>query len=123
MDPADVPTSEDDLRKQLANLSAQVAQLQARCTDKPGKTVTKGNKKQQQKTKVEPDMKEIKQITARVPRPKPWYCFRCGEDAHIASACSKDPNPMLVAAKRKALKEKQRLWESYNNPTDTPDLN
>lgn len=123
MDPADAPTSDDDLRKQLANLSAQVEQLQARCTDKPGKTVTKGNKKQQQKTKVEPDMKEIKQITARVPRPKPWYCFRCGEDAHIASACSKDPNPMLVAAKRKALKEKQRVWESYNNPTDTPDLN
>lgn len=123
MDPDDAPTADDDLRKQLANLSAQVAQLQARCTDKPVKTAAKGNKKQQQKTKVEPDLKEIKQITARVPRPKPWYCFRCGEDAHIASACSKDPNPVLVAAKRKALKEKQSMWESYNNSTDVPDLN
>lgn len=123
MDTDDTPTADDDLRKQLANLTAQVAQLQTRCTDKPVKTAAKDNKKLQQKTKVEPDMKQIKQITARVPRPKPWYCFRCGEDAHIASGCSKEPNPALVAAKRKSLKEKQRMWESYNNSTDAPDLN
>ena len=122
MDPDDASIADGDLRKQLANLSAQIAQLQARCTDKPVKTASKVNKKQQQKI-VEQEMKEIKQITARVPRPKPWYCFRCGEDAHIAAGCSKDPNPALVAAKRKALKEKQRMWESYNNTTDTSDLN
>uniref|UniRef100_A0A674NQA0 CCHC-type domain-containing protein n=1 Tax=Takifugu rubripes TaxID=31033 RepID=A0A674NQA0_TAKRU len=33
-------------------------------------------------------------------RPKPWYCFQCGEDGHIVSACSNDPNPSLVAYKR-----------------------
>lgn len=123
MVPDNTPTADSDLREQLASLSAQVAQLQARRTDEPVKIAAKGNKKQQQKTKVEPDVKEIKQITAKVPRPKPWYCFRCGEDAHIASGCSKDPNPALVAAKRKALKEKQRVWESYNSTGDTSDLN
>jgi len=59
MDPEDAPTADGDLREQLANLSAQVAQLQARCTDKPVKTASKGNKKQQQKTNVEPEVKEI----------------------------------------------------------------
>lgn len=120
MDTDNTPTADDDLRKQLANLTAQVAQLQARCADKPVKTAAKGKTKQQQKTKVEPDMK---QITARAPRPKPWYCFRCGEDAHIASGCSKEPNPELVATKREALKEKQRRWERYNDSSDAPDLN
>ncbi|XP_067455504.1 zinc finger CCHC domain-containing protein 12-like [Thunnus thynnus] len=123
MDPDDAPSADGDLKKLIANLSAQIAQLQARCTDKPVKSASKGNKKQQHKTKREPEMKEIKQITARVPRPKPWYCFRCGEDAHIASSCSNEPNPALVSAKREALKEKQRMWEIHNNPTDSSDLN
>lgn len=37
MDTNDIPTADDNLRKQLANFTAQVAQLQARCADKPVK--------------------------------------------------------------------------------------
>lgn len=25
--------------------------------------------------------------------PKPWFCFKCGEDGHIAVRCSNEPNP------------------------------
>uniref|UniRef100_A0A8C9WUR8 CCHC-type domain-containing protein n=1 Tax=Sander lucioperca TaxID=283035 RepID=A0A8C9WUR8_SANLU len=51
-------------------------------------------------------------------KPKPWYCFTCGEDGHIASACDNEPNSVLVTTKRKQLKEKQRLWESQNPSAD-----
>ena len=118
------PVSEDissattnDLRKQIADLQAQVAQLKVNSTEKHAKKALKEINKWQ-KTKSEPETQELKQITARLP--KPWYCFKCGEDAHIASACSNDPNPALVEAKKKALREKPRVWESHHN---TPDSN
>ena len=105
------PVSEDlssattnDLRKYIADLQAQVPRLKVNNAEKHAAKASKEIKKWQ-KTKSEPETQELKQITARLPRP--WYCLRCGEDAHIASGCSNDPNPGLVEAKKKALKEKQ----------------
>ncbi|XP_053296256.1 zinc finger CCHC domain-containing protein 12-like [Pleuronectes platessa] len=46
-------------------------------------------------------------------RPKPWYCFRCGEDGHIATACCNEPNTALVAAKKTQLKEKQSRYDFF----------
>ncbi|KAL1254358.1 hypothetical protein QQF64_016587 [Cirrhinus molitorella] len=40
-------------------------------------------------------------------KPRPWYCFKCGEDGHIAASCELEPNPALVAEKCKLLREKQ----------------
>lgn len=56
-------------------------------------------------------------------RPRPWYCFQCGEDGHIASACDNEPNPSLVTAKKKQLREKQAIWEASNAPGDEGRLN
>ena len=39
--------------------------------------------------------------------PRPWFCFKCGEDNHIAAHCSNEPNPTLVRKKNAELKEKQ----------------
>jgi len=50
------------------------------------------------------------------------YCFTCGEDGHVASSCTSEPNPALVTTKRKLLKEKQLQWDAQN-PTPSPDLN
>lgn len=47
----------------------------------------------------------VKPVPAK--RPKPWYCFRCGEDGHIANNCNDPPNPTLVSTKRKELKDRQ----------------
>uniref|UniRef100_A0A674PIW3 CCHC-type domain-containing protein n=1 Tax=Takifugu rubripes TaxID=31033 RepID=A0A674PIW3_TAKRU len=47
-------------------------------------------------------------------RPRPWYCFRCGEDAHLAINCGSEPNPLLVEEKRRLLREKQGQWDQQN---------
>ena len=74
------------------------------------------------KTKPKPKVTEKTQSTAPVAknRPKPWYCFQCGKDGHIASACSNDPNPSLVAEKRQQLKNKQNNQNqplNWNQPS------
>ena len=56
-------------------------------------------------------------------RPKPCYCFQCGEDGHTVPSCPNDRNPTLTAAKRKQLKEKQSLWDSQNSSVHTQPLN
>ncbi|KAI2644375.1 Modulator of apoptosis 1 [Labeo rohita] len=33
------------------------------------------------------------------PMPRPWFCFKCGENGHIAGRCSKEPNPELARKK------------------------
>uniref|UniRef100_A0A8C6TK85 CCHC-type domain-containing protein n=1 Tax=Neogobius melanostomus TaxID=47308 RepID=A0A8C6TK85_9GOBI len=30
-------------------------------------------------------------------RPKPWYCFKCGEDGHIKPQCENEPNSHLIS--------------------------
>uniref|UniRef100_A0A672QH40 ribonuclease H n=1 Tax=Sinocyclocheilus grahami TaxID=75366 RepID=A0A672QH40_SINGR len=37
--------------------------------------------------------------------PKPGYCFRCGEDGHIRPQCENEPNPTLVARKKKVYQQ------------------
>lgn len=40
--------------------------------------------------------------------PKPGYCFRCGEDGHIRPQCENEPNPTLVARKKKQFTSNQK---------------
>ncbi|XP_055079100.1 zinc finger CCHC domain-containing protein 18-like [Periophthalmus magnuspinnatus] len=47
--------------------------------------------------------------------PKPGYCFQCGEDGHIKSNCDNDPNPSLVAAKKRQFNQKQQKWQKSSN--------
>lgn len=107
----------------VAELKRQVTELQSQLTNlksqKSPQTKTKFNAKQQTKSKEPPFSSEQKPNS----RPKPWYCFHCGEDGHIASSCPNNPNPTLVAAKRKQLKEKQTLWDSQNSSAATQSLN
>lgn len=56
-------------------------------------------------------------------RPRPGYWFQCGEDVHVASICENDPNPSLVADKRKQLKECQALWDIQHGPSASGALN
>lgn len=109
-----------DIKKQIAELQAQVAKLSACSVAKPVKK--KAAEDTRQKPKFVPSEKQLQQITATT-RPKPWYCFRCGEDGHIASTCSNLPNPTLVQAKKTELREKQRAWEIQNCSPTTPNLN
>lgn len=47
-------------------------------------------------------------------RPRPGFCFKCGEDGHIKPTCSNKANPALVQQKRDDLKQKQQSWDKTN---------
>uniref|UniRef100_A0A3B5B306 CCHC-type domain-containing protein n=1 Tax=Stegastes partitus TaxID=144197 RepID=A0A3B5B306_9TELE len=46
------------------------------------------------------------------PQPKAWFCYKCGEDGHIARNCDKPVNKPLVDQKYAQLKQKQDEWKS-----------
>ncbi|XP_076141691.1 zinc finger CCHC domain-containing protein 18-like [Alosa pseudoharengus] len=106
----------DVLQKQIATLQVQVANLMSMTEQKTDKEkITKGGKQ----TRNRP---ANNQTTAVSTRPKPWYCFTCGEDGHISASCSNTPNPSLVQAKKQELKERQRIWDMRNGTLETPTL-
>lgn len=63
---------------------------------------------------------------ASVPRhdtsrfPKPWFCFKCGEDGHIAARCSNAPNPVLVHQKNEELKRKREAQRRLHTVSSLP---
>ncbi|KAK0141215.1 Zinc finger CCHC domain-containing protein 12 [Merluccius polli] len=56
-------------------------------------------------------------------QPKPGYCFRCGEDGHIKPQCDNEPNPALVAEKRRKFNAKNPLGQKRTPSTPRPHLN
>lgn len=38
--------------------------------------------------------------------PRPWFCFKCGEDGHIVANCTNEPIPALVRRKNAELRDK-----------------
>ncbi|XP_034531532.1 uncharacterized protein LOC117826384 [Notolabrus celidotus] len=110
------------LQKQVARLQAQLTTLKA-SMDEPLNRTTPTKAPKAKKGKPKETAKSLPQSSANFGksnrRPRPWYCFNCGEDGHIAPSCTNDPNPDVVEAKRKELKEKQRSWDEQN----TSDLN
>lgn len=92
------------LHSVTAQLASQITELQKQFTVLTSK---------QSKDKSNPKMSAVKPVNkqstnspkgkdkdkSQPARPKPGYCFRCGEDWHIARSCSKDPNTRLVEEK------------------------
>lgn len=112
------------LKKQIVKLQSQLANLAVR-----PKHPKRAPSQEVVKRPAPPDQRKSGAAASVVPvnkkptdRPRPWYCFTCGEDGHIASTCSSEPNPELVATKRRLLREKQLQWESQNSSTSS-DLN
>ena len=42
--------------------------------------------------------------------PRAWFCFKCGEDGHIAASCVNEPNPAAVRQKNLELRERRDQW-------------
>lgn len=104
----------EPLQKQIAKLQTQVAKLLARSEEK-GSQAKASKHVKPKPADQKPDVKMARSDpTASSSRPRPWYCFKCGEDNHIASSCSNEPNPALVQVKRKELREKQHAWDVQN---------
>lgn len=49
--------------------------------------------------------------------PRPWFCFKCGEDGHISSRCSKEPKPELVRKKNLQLRERREKYRKLHEPS------
>lgn len=105
-----------ELKKQVADLKSQLTSLM-----KKKKTTSRESSKVRESQKPDNANAEFQNSKNTQSKPKPWYCFRCGEDGHISTNCVSDTNPALVAAKRKELRERQQLWEMQNS--STPSLN
>lgn len=46
------------------------------------------------------------------PQPKAWFCYKCGEDGHIARNCDEPMNKALVDQKYTELRHKQDEWKA-----------
>lgn len=95
------------------NLRKQVAELQMQLTEKRSQR----RKKHEQKTRaaLEPQNSTAESQAhqhAPKPEPKPWFCFKCGENGHISRQCENPPNKDLVEKKYKDLKAKQQEWRA-----------
>ncbi|XP_067460352.1 zinc finger CCHC domain-containing protein 18-like [Thunnus thynnus] len=113
----------EDLRKQVVSLQSQLTSFMQSKRTKGGGNKGAAGKFQSRVSgpdDAKTDMREpIKKNPAN--KPKPGYCFNCGEDGHIAPSCTSTANPALVAEKRKQFEEKQHRWETQNGPS--PPLN
>lgn len=105
----------EDLRKQVASLQRQLTTFMSQKTTKGASS--KGSAGKQQSRMSKPNDTDMQRQTKKKQtyKPKPWYCFNCGEDGHIAPCCTDSANPNLVAEKKKQLEKKQRQWEAQND--------
>ena len=116
-----MPSLIEQLQKQISSMQAQIAALSVVKGDTSVKPkMTKTKKANPSQAKPTGFKQSLTQQTAQ--RPRPWYCFKCGEDGHIATSCNNPPNPTLVEAKREELKEKQKAWDRENTHNGTLNL-
>ena len=108
-------TNTQKLEKQLIKLQAQMASLKASLSNTSNQSPIKPNKKPKSKAKT-PDNPNPISLPENKPlkRPRPGYCFRCGEDGHIVPSCTNEPNPNLVEEKRKEFKKKQQVFDEQS---------
>lgn len=103
----------DKLEKQLTKLQAQMASLKASVSS--GQTSAKQGKKFRSKAKAGPQQTVPHPAESKLSKkPRPWYCFKCGEDGHIALYCGNEPDPELVEVKQRKLKRRQQAWKNTN---------
>ncbi|KAK0152793.1 Modulator of apoptosis 1 [Merluccius polli] len=119
-----------DLKKQIADLQSQLTRItqkdsrNAKSAARPVASQTASTHPPAITTpsqRLQPHSRDVNNNTSN--RPRPWYCFRCGEDGHIEPQCESEPNPSLVAEKRKQLREKQLTWDIKNGASKPDPLN
>lgn len=126
-----IPATDEiaQLNSVTSQLTSQIAELRSQLTtlistQKKDKLNSKSAASKVSNRKNAEQAKDECKTTGRlsVARPKPGYCFKCGEDGHIATSCPNEPNPTLVSEKRRQLEKRQREWELKNNASN-PQLN
>lgn len=112
-----------DLKKQIASLQSQLTRI-AQKDSRKAKSAARPVALQTATTPTSQRLHHSQDVNNNTSnRPRPWYCFRCGEDGHIKPQCESEPNPSLVAEKRKQLREKQLAWDIENGASKPDHLN
>lgn len=102
----------EDLRKQVASLQSQLTTFMSQGKTKGASRKGSAGKPQNRTPNTDDAKSSMERQTKK--KPKPWYCFNCGEDGHIAPCCIDPANPRLVAEKKRQLEERQQQWEAQN---------
>lgn len=119
-----------DLKKQIADLQSQLTRITQKDSRKakpaarplaPQTASTHSPAITHTSQRLQTHSRDVNNNTSN--RPRPWYCFRCGEDGHIKPQCESESNPSLVAEKRKQLKEKQLAWDNQHGASKPDPLN
>ncbi|XP_032413725.1 uncharacterized protein LOC116716874 [Xiphophorus hellerii] len=101
------------VNEELKELKKQIQQLQRQMSSFMSRKTPVDAKSELQQTKSKPRTSNTSPQTAG--RPKPGYCFNCGEDGHMSSQCSNKANPSLVEQKKKQLRQKQQAWDGQKS--------
>lgn len=110
-----------ELKRQVIELKAQMVTMEAQKGQMQKTMGSRGNFENSRFRQVE--SKEFRQSPMNLvgaSRPRPGYCFHCGEEGHIAVHCENDPDPSKVARKRSWLREKQAQWDLQNQAKSQP---
>lgn len=106
--------------KEIAGLKKQVAELKAQLQTPEIPQHRSGMTARFQHRQTRRDENhQLRSGSVTVTRPRPGYCFRCGEDGHLAINCENDPNPSKVDEKKRQLRDKQVQWDLKNQATTT----
>ena len=111
------------LEKEVAELRKQVASLTQREKHKTKETDT-SNSHMSNTSSAKGDCLIA---SAAKPRPgpkvstypKPWFCFKCGQDAHIAANCDNEANPDLVRRKNTELRVRREKYQEKQEASQT----
>uniref|UniRef100_A0A8C6SWF4 CCHC-type domain-containing protein n=1 Tax=Neogobius melanostomus TaxID=47308 RepID=A0A8C6SWF4_9GOBI len=88
-----------EMKEQLEKLQKQMSLLLSRQQhDTPSKS-------------QQPRPQKVTTENSGVSKPRPGFCFKCGEDGHIAPTCSNKANPALVQRKTKAFEQRLQRWD------------
>ncbi|KAG1925816.1 interleukin-1 receptor accessory protein-like 1-A [Pimephales promelas] len=102
---------EDSDSLEVANLRRQVAELQAQNVAQRNfrdhSRATAGPRVSPPQNLIETENGRDIRAQPMTNRPRPGYCFRCGENGHLAVACDNPANPLRVEEKRRKLREQQ----------------
>lgn len=111
----------EELKSQIKELKVQVAASVAQRNQPARSPHLRSNLSRSNFNEVSRKENEGPKYTEmRSNRPRPWYCFRCGDDGHLAANCENVPNPSRVEEKRRKLKERQAEWDLQNGAAAVP---